>query len=171
VPGVEVRRGDPLPDGSGELLVRGPNVMKGYYKRPDLTAQAIDAEGWLHTGDLAKIDADGAISIVGRSKEIIIHSGFNVYPEEVEQSINAYPAVLQSAVVGRAVEGNEEVIAFVETREGMAFDPAALKGFLRDKLSPYKIPAEVRVVQHLPAAPSGKILKAKLREMLAAGTV
>ncbi|MBY4947640.1 AMP-binding protein [Cupriavidus respiraculi] len=171
VPGVEVRLGNPLPDGSGELLVRGPNVMKGYYKRPDLTAQAIDADGWLHTGDLAKIDPDGAISIVGRSKEIIIHSGFNVYPEEVEQSINAYPAVLQSAVVGRAVEGNEEVIAFVETREGMAFDPAELKSFLRDKLSPYKIPAEIRVVQHLPAAPSGKILKAKLREMLAAGTV
>ena len=94
-----------------------------------------------------------------------------MYPEEVEQSINAYPAVLQSAVVGRAVEGNEEVIAFVETREGMAFDPAELKSFLRDKLSPYKIPAEIRVVQHLPAAPSGKILKAKLREMLAAGTV
>ena len=169
VPGVEVCLGDPLPDGSGELLVRGPNVMKGYYKRPDLTAQAIDADGWLHTGDLARIDDDGAISIVGRSKEIIIHSGFNVYPEEVEQSINAYPAVVQSAVVGRAVEGNEEVIAFVEVRAGMTLDPAALKTFLRERLSPYKIPAEIKVVAQLPAAPSGKILKARLREMLAAG--
>lgn len=167
VPGVEIRLGPPLPDGSGELLVRGPNVMKGYYRRPDLTAQAIDADGWLHTGDLARIDPDGAVFLVGRSKEIIIHSGFNVYPEEVEQSINAHPAVVQSAVVGRAVEGNEEVVAFVEVRAGMTLDVAALRTFLRDCLSPYKIPAEVRVVAQLPAAPTGKILKARLREMLA----
>ncbi len=126
--------GLPLPDGSGELLVRGPNVMKGYYRRPDLTAQTIDADGWLHTGDLARIDPDGAVSIVGRSKEIIIHSGFNVYPEEVEQSLNAFPAVLQSAVVGRATEGNEEVIAFVEVRGGMTLDEPALRTFLRDRL-------------------------------------
>lgn len=171
VPGVEVRLGDLLPDGSGELLVRGPNVMKGYYKRDDLTAQTIDADGWLHTGDLARIDADGAVSIVGRSKEIIIHSGFNVYPEEVEQSINAFPAVRQSAVVGRAVEGNEEVVAVIEVRAGMTIDPDALKTFLRERLSPYKIPAQICIVAHLPAAPSGKILKAKLREQLAAGTL
>lgn len=169
VPDVEIRLGSPLPDGSGELLVRGPNVMKGYYRRPDLTAQAIDRDGWLHTGDLARIDADGAVSIVGRSKEIIIHSGFNVYPEEVEQSINAFPAVLQSAVVGRTVEGNEEVIAFVEVRGGMTLDVAELRTFLRERLSPYKIPAEVRTVAQLPAAPTGKILKAKLREQLATG--
>jgi len=167
-PGVEIRLREPLPDGSGELQVRGPNVMKGYYRRPDLTAQAIDVDGWLHTGDLARIDADGAVSIVGRAKEIIIHSGFNVYPEEVEQSVNAYPAVLQSAVVGRAIEGNEEVVAFVEVRAGMDFDDLALRAFLRDRLSPYKIPAEVRVIAQLPAAPSGKILKARLRELLAA---
>lgn len=171
VPDVEIRLGNPLPDGSGELLVRGPNVMKGYYRRPDLTAQTIDADGWLHTGDLARIDDDGAVSIVGRSKEIIIHSGFNVYPEEVEQSLNAFPAVLQSAVVGRAVEGNEEVIAFVEVRGGMTLDEAALRAFLRERLSPYKIPAEIRTVAQLPAAPSGKILKARLRELLAAGNV
>ena len=171
VPDVEIRLGNPLPDGSGELLVRGPNVMKGYYRRPDLTAQTIDADGWLHTGDLARIDDDGAVSIVGRSKEIIIHSGFNVYPEEVEQSLNAFPAVLQSAVVGRAVEGNEEVIAFVEVRGGMTLDEAALRAFLRERLSPYKIPAEIRTVAQLPAAPSGKILKARLREQLAAGNV
>lgn len=167
VPGVEVRLGTPLPDGSGELLVRGPNVMKGYYRRPDLTAMAIDADGWLHTGDLARIDVDGAVSIVGRSKEVIIHSGFNVYPEEVEQSINAYPAVLQSAVVGRAVEGNEEVVAFVEIRAGMTLEDDALRAFLRERLSPYKMPAEIRVLPQLPAAPSGKILKARLREALA----
>lgn len=171
VPDVEIRLGTPLPDGSGELLVRGPNVMKGYYRRPDLTAQTIDSDGWLHTGDLARIDADGAVSIVGRSKEIIIHSGFNVYPEEVEQSLNAFPAVLQSAVVGRAAEGNEEVIAFVEVRGGMTLDEAALRAFLRERLSPYKIPAEIRTVAQLPAAPSGKILKAKLREQLAAGNM
>ncbi len=92
-----------------------------------------------------------------------------MYPEEVEQSINAYPAVVQSAVVGRAVEGNEEVIAFVEVRAGMTLDPAALKAFLRERLSPYKIPADIKVVAQLPAAPSGKILKARLRAMLAAG--
>lgn len=166
VPHVELRLGNVQADGSGELLVRGPNVMKGYYRRPDLTAAAIDADGWLHTGDLARIDPDGAVSIVGRAKEIIIHSGFNVYPEEVEQSINAHPAVLQSAVVGRAVEGNEEVIAFIEVRAGMTLDQAELRTFLRERLSPYKLPAEIRVMAQLPAAPSGKILKAKLREAL-----
>lgn len=166
VPHVELRLGNVQADGSGELLVRGPNVMKGYYRRPDLTAAAIDADGWLHTGDLARIDSDGAVSIVGRAKEIIIHSGFNVYPEEVEQSLNAYPAVLQSAVVGRAVEGNEEVIAFLEVRAGMTLDEAELRAFLRERLSPYKMPAEYRVMQQLPAAPSGKILKAELRKLL-----
>lgn len=169
VPGVEIRLGAPLPDGSGELLVRGPNVMLGYYRRPDLTAQAIDADRWLHTGDLARIEPDGAVCIVGRAKEIIIHSGFNVYPEEVEQSLNAFAAVVQSAVVGRATEGNEEVIAFVEVRAGMVLNEAALRSFLRERLSPYKIPAEIRVVAQLPAAPSGKILKARLREMLTNG--
>jgi acyl-coenzyme A synthetase/AMP-(fatty) acid ligase len=94
-----------------------------------------------------------------------------VYPEEVEQSLNAFPAVLQSAVVGRATEGNEEVIAFVEVRGGMTLDEAALRAFLRERLSPYKIPAEIRTVAQLPAAPSGKILKAKLREQLAAGNM
>jgi len=170
VPDVEIRLGSPLPDGSGELLVRGPNLMKGYYRRPELTAQVIDADGWLHTGDLARIDPDGAVSIVGRARDVIIHSGFNVYAEEVEQSLNAFPDVQQSAVVGRAMDSNEQVIAFVEVRADVALDEAELRGFLRDRLSPYKIPAEIRVVPHLPSAPSGKILKARLREMLATAT-
>ena len=153
-------------EGVGELCVRGPNVMKGYYRAPEQTAATFLPGGWLRTGDLARIEPDGAVFIVGRAKELIIRSGFNVYPAEVEQVLNAFPAVMQSAVVGRDVESNEEVIAFVEAVEECEIDMAALQAHLRENLSPYKIPARI-VVAHLPAAPSGKILKAELRRMAA----
>src|SRR5467141_2210926 len=115
LPGIEARirtiDGIPLARSEiGELHVRGPNVMSGYYRAPDLTAKVIDSEGWFNTGDLAKIEAD-CLYIVGRTKELIIRSGFNVYPAEVESVLNSLEAVLQSAVVGRAVNGNEEVVA------------------------------------------------------------
>ena len=122
LPGVEarIRTIDGIPVGNGEvgeLHVRGRNVMRGYYRAPDLTAKAIDSEGWFNTGDLARFDGD-CLYIVGRTKEMIIRSGFNVYPAEVEAVLNSHKDVVQSAVVGRAVDGNEEIVAFVQLMQG-----------------------------------------------------
>ncbi len=170
VPGIELRicgpDGRALPRGEvGELHVRGPNVMLGYYRDPALTAEAIDREGWFNTGDLARVAPDGALFIVGRTKELIIRSGFNVYPVEVEAVLGQHPAVAQAAVVGRAVPGNEEVVAFVELRAGAAASADALRAFAATRLAPYKVPAEIVVMAALPASATGKVLKAALRSL------
>ncbi|MEO8838328.1 MAG: AMP-binding protein, partial [Herbaspirillum sp.] len=167
IPGIEIRLQNTDANGVGELQLRGPNVMQGYCHAPELTAEVLTQDGWLRTGDLAQIEPDGAVSIVGRSKELIIRSGFNVYPVEVEQVLNAYPDVLHSAVVGRAVPGNEEVVAFVEASHGNTIDMDALFVYLRQNLSPYKIPTQVLVLEHLPAAATGKILKKELQSLAA----
>lgn len=166
-PGCEVRIA--RPDGSeaavdevGELWARGPSRMDGYFRDPEATAAAITPEGWLRTGDLARRDAQGQLSIVGRSKELIIRSGFNVYPVEVEGVLAAFPGVALAAVVGRAVPGNEEVVAYVQPAAGGRLDLDALRAYLRDNLAPYKIPAEI-VTCDLPIGPTGKILKSALR--------
>ena len=127
LPGIQHRlansRGETLSPGEvGELHVRGPNVMLGYYRAPDLTAEAIDGEGWFNTGDLGRLDGDH-LFIVGRSKELIIRSEFNVYPAEVESVLNAHELVVQSAVIGRPVGGNEEVVAFVQLLPGATIEP------------------------------------------------
>lgn len=155
----------------GELHVRGPSVMRGYYRDPDQTREVVDAEGWLNTGDLVRQDADGALHVVGRSKELIIRSGFNVYPVEVEQVLNAHPLVVHSAVVGRRVPNNEEVVAYVEPVAGAGLTVEILAAYLRDRLSPYKQPAEIVLLEHLPATPTGKILKNQLRQLAAAARV
>jgi len=167
IPGIEVRVDRPDEHGVGELCVRGPNVMLGYYRAPEQSAAAVSADGWLRTGDLVRIEADGAVFIVGRSKELIIRSGFNVYPIEIEQVLNAFPGVVQSAVVGRAVEGNEEVIAFLEAAPGAPLDRQALQAHLRASLSPYKQPSRIVVLERLPAAATGKVLKKELQQMAA----
>jgi long-chain acyl-CoA synthetase len=164
LPGVEIRfvdrDGRDVPDGEvGECWVRGPNVMKGYYRDPEATAAMITPDGWLRTGDLGRRAADGNLFLVGRVKELIIRSGFNVYPPEVETALNVHPDVVQSAVVGRRVSGNEEVIAFVETMPGSTVDEAALKRFVRDRLAPYKRPQHVFVVGRMPASATGKVQK------------
>ncbi|KUZ62631.1 AMP-binding protein [Burkholderia ubonensis] len=171
IPGVELRivapDGRDVPQGEvGEIHVRGPNVMLGYYRNPDATRAAVTPDGWLKTGDLARQDADGAVTIAGRSKELIIRSGFNVYPVEVEQVLNAHPDVVQAAVVGRPVEGNEEVLAFVELAPGAAATEAALHDWCAARLAPYKRPAHIRVLDALPAASTGKVLKHKLRDLI-----
>ena len=102
-------------DEIGELHVRGPNVMRGYDRAPDLTAKAIDPNGWFNTGDLARLEGD-ALFIIGRTKEMIIRSGFNVYPAEIEAVLSTHSDVVQCAVVGRSVEGNEEIVAFVQVQ-------------------------------------------------------
>ncbi|MFK8332231.1 class I adenylate-forming enzyme family protein [Pseudomonas sp. BJa5] len=149
----------------GELWVRGPNVMKGYYRAPDKTEEVLTVDGWLNTGDMARQDSDGALFIVGRSKELIIRSGFNVYPPEVEAALVAFPGVVMTAVVGRPVEGNEEVVAFLQVADRSAFDVAALRAFLAERLSPYKRPSHICVLDSLPAAATGKVLKAELKKL------
>lgn len=175
VPGIEVRiagaDGRPVPPGEvGELHVRGPNVMLGYYRDADATARAIDGGGWLDTGDLARQEPDGSLFIVGRTKELIIRSGFNVYPVEVESVLNEHPAVAQSAVVGRAAPGNEEIVAFVEPRPGVRVTEAELAALCAERLAPYKVPAAIVLMAPLPASSTGKVLKARLREIAAAAT-
>ncbi|HDR9469235.1 class I adenylate-forming enzyme family protein [Burkholderia multivorans] len=170
IPGIEMRivgpDGADVPRGEvGEIRVRGPNVMLGYYRNVDATRAAVSPDGWLSTGDLARQDADGAVTIVGRSKELIIRSGFNVYPVEVEQVLNAHPDVVQAAVIGRPVEGNEEVLAFVELAPGATATDATLHAWCTERLAPYKRPARIRVLDALPAASTGKVLKHKLREL------
>ncbi|HET9578679.1 MAG TPA: AMP-binding protein [Usitatibacter sp.] len=170
LPGEEIRivdgEGLDVPAGErGELWVRGPNVMRGYYRDAAATAAVMRPGGWLATGDIARIEADGAVFIEGRLKELIIRSGFNVYPAEVEAALNAHPDVTQSAVVGREIQGDEEVVAFVELAPHARVTPAALIEFAAASLAPYKRPAEVIVLPVLPAAANGKVLKGRLREM------
>lgn len=165
---IVTRDGKPAADGEvGELHVRGRNVMRGYYRAPDLTAKAIDADGWFNTGDLARFEGD-CMFIAGRTKEMIIRSGFNVYPAEVEAVLNSHDAVVQSAVVGRAVDGNEEVVAFVQLLQGTNVTPSELMTFAHGQLTSYKRPSQIVVLDALPATSTGKILKHKLAESLRA---
>jgi long-chain acyl-CoA synthetase len=152
----------------GEVWVRGPNIMKGYYRAPVQTREAIDADGWLHTGDLAMRGAAGELYITGRIKELIIRGGFNVYPAEVEAAIVSYPGVAQCAVLGRALDGDEEVVAFVEPQAGTKIAPEALERHVRSRLAAYKVPRRWHVIERIPASSTGKLLKPKLKEMLAA---
>jgi len=149
----------------GELHVRGPNVMRGYYRAPDLTAKAIDPDGWFNTGDLARFEGE-ALYIVGRTKEMIIRSGFNVYPAEIEAILSTHDAVVQCAVVGRQVEGNEEVVAFVQLIKGSTATAQDLLAHVAPQLTSYKRPSEIILLDALPATSTGKILKHKLAEQL-----
>jgi acyl-CoA synthetase (AMP-forming)/AMP-acid ligase II len=170
LPGVEVRivglDGAEVTQGDvGELHVRGPNVMRGYFKNVQATAAAIDSNGFLNTGDLVRQDALGNIHIAGRSKELIIHSGFNVYPPEVEAAIAQHSDVLVCAVVGEVSNGNEDVIAYVQTKANSTLTVSQLHDFIKPLLSPYKRPKEIIFLDQLPSAPSGKVLKHQLRRI------
>ena len=160
--GVEVMIDQPDRDGVGEVLTRGPNVMKGYYRNPGETKKLFDPDGWMRTGDLGQIDERGFLHIRGRLKELIIHGGFNVFPPEVEAALNAHPQVVQSAVIGRMVAGDEQVLAFVQVAEGDRPDPAELRRFVAGQLAGYKRPAQIIMANELPAAPTGKILRHRL---------
>ncbi len=170
-PGTEIAIDDQAPGGNGagegEVLVRGPHVMKGYYRNPVETEKALTPDGWLRTGDLGKIDAEGRLYILGRSKELIIHGGFNVYPPEVEAALNDHPQVIQSAVIGRTKDGDEEVLAFVQIAEGDTVDVDELRAFVKERLTGYKRPKHIITATSLPAAPTGKLLKHKLLEAFA----
>jgi len=171
-PGIEIKLigsdGHEVSSGEvGELRVRGPNIMKGYYHAPEETAAAIDAEGWFNTRDLARLD-DGNLMIVGRTKDLIVHRGFNVYPAEVEAVLNSHPAVVQSAVVGRSVGGDEEVVAFVQPLPDSCLTSIDLAEFAAQHLAQYKRPSQILLVPSMPLTPTGKVIKSELRKLTAA---
>jgi long-chain acyl-CoA synthetase len=163
VEGVEMRLAD-VHDGVGEIAIRGHNVMKGYWNRPEATAEAIDADGWFHTGDVARVDEQGRFFIVDRKKDLIIRGGYNVYPREIEEILYEHPAVREAAVVGVPHdELGEEVAAAVALKGGADVEPAELREFVRDQVAAYKYPRHVWLVGELPKGPTGKILKREIR--------
>lgn len=171
-PGQDLRildsNGEPVPrGGTGEVAVRGANVMRGYLGRPDDTA-AVIVDGWLRTGDVGRLDEDGYLTLVGRSKEMIIRGGENIYPREIEDVLTGDPAVLEAAVVGVPDDKwGEIVVAFVQPRPGATVDVDALKTRCREQLSGYKRPTALHVLEALPKNAVGKLDKLALLGQLA----
>ena len=167
IEGVSMRivdsSGADVPTGSrGEIVIRGPNVMKGYWGRPDATAEAI-RDGWFHTGDVGVMDADGYFYVVDRLKELIIRGGYNVYPREVEEVLYEHPAVREVAVVGVPhPELGEEVAAAVALKDGAAVDEESLRDFVKARVAAYKYPRRISFFDELPKGPSGKIVKREI---------
>jgi malonyl-CoA/methylmalonyl-CoA synthetase len=159
LPGVELQ----LDDGTGEILLRGPNVFPGYWRRPDATRDAFTDDGWFRSGDVGAFDPDGYLRIVGRAKELIISGGFNVYPREVEDVLLEHPSVAEVAVVGEpSAEWGEVVVAVVVATSGRPVDEDELLAFAAGQLAGYKRPRRIRVVDALPRNALGKIVRAQL---------
>jgi long-chain acyl-CoA synthetase len=156
--------GADVPQGEvGEIAIRGHNVMKGYWRKPDATAAAIP-DGWFRTGDLARVDEDGYFFIVDRKKELIIRGGYNVYPREIEEALHEHPAVAEVAVVGIPHDSlGEEVGAAVALKPGATATPDELKAFARARVAAYKYPRHVWLLDQLPKGPTGKILRREVR--------
>ena len=174
IPDVEVRTvgedGEPTPAGEpGEVVVRGYNVMAGYFGDEAATDEAIDDDGWLHTGDVGVLDADGYLRITDRTKDMFIVGGFNVYPAEIEGALLRHPSVGQAAVVGVPDHRMGEVgMAFVVLRPGTTLEPDELIAWARDEMANFKVPRHVRIVDGLPMNASNKVLKFELRQRAAA---
>jgi acyl-CoA synthetase (AMP-forming)/AMP-acid ligase II len=170
IPGVEVRIVDPggttLPSGEpGEIVVRGYNVMKGYFDAPDETAKAIDAEGWLHTGDIGTLDDRGNIRITDRLKDMFIVGGFNAYPAEIENTLLQMPGLGEVAVVGVPDERLGEVgMAFVVPAPGESVTSDEVITWSRDNMANFKVPRRVEILDALPRNATGKVVKFELRE-------
>jgi acyl-CoA synthetase (AMP-forming)/AMP-acid ligase II len=165
IPGTEIaiagRDGRHLPPGSdGEILIRGYHVMLGYLDDPEATAEAIDPGGWLHTGDVGQLDADGYLTVTGRLKEVFQVGGFNVYPVEVEQLLTTHPLIAEAAVIGVPDERLGEVgHAFVVPRPGCVPDPEEVIGYARQRIANFKVPRAVIITGELPRTPLGKVQK------------
>ena len=154
----------------GEIWLRGVGLTPGYFRDPDATAQVMRAGGWYASGDLGYRGTDGALFVVGRIKEMIIRSGFNVYPGEVEAVLLEYPGIQRAAVIGQNTsDGNEEILAFVETVSGIPLDIIGLQAYLVDHLAPYKRPARVIPVDTFPMTLTGKVLKRNLLKLHSSG--
>jgi malonyl-CoA/methylmalonyl-CoA synthetase len=170
LPGVGLRirddKGQPLPTGEiGNIEVKGPNVFKGYWRMPEKTADEFTTDLWFKTGDVGKIGSDGYVSIVGRSKDLIISGGYNVYPAEIEGYINEMPGVAESAVVGvRHADFGEAVVAVVVPKPGAAPDGAGITAALKSQIANFKVPKAVFVREDLPRNAMGKVQKNLLRE-------
>jgi acyl-CoA synthetase (AMP-forming)/AMP-acid ligase II len=170
IPGVEVRTVDPAnratrPGEPGEIVVRGYPVTEGYFEDEEATAEAIDSDGWLHTGDVGILDESGGLKITDRIKDMFIVGGFNAYPAEIEAALMEFPGVAQVAVVGMPDERLGEVgLAFVIVRRGESVDPDELIGFAGARMANYKVPRRVEIVEELPLNASGKVLKNVLRQ-------
>lgn len=176
-PGTDARVVDPLdpsrevaPGEPGELVVRGPQVFTGYWRRPDATAATLLPGGWLRTGDVVTMTPDGFITVVDRLKELIVTGGFNVSPSEVETVLREHPDVRDVAVVGaRRPSGDEQVTAVLVLREGCRLDVAALRAFCRQTLARYKVPRAFVPVDALPVSQMGKVLRRRVLELLPRG--
>ncbi len=174
IPGVEVTIRDPhtgleMPLGEqGEICIRGHNVMLGYHEMPDKTAETIDADGWLHTGDLGTQDAAGYVRVTGRSKDMIIRGGENIYPREIEEALYGYQPVEQVEVVGVPDERlGEEVGAWIRLRQGSDATRDSVREHCRAELAHFKVPRYVVFTTEFPTTASGKVQKFKLREQAA----
>jgi acyl-CoA synthetase (AMP-forming)/AMP-acid ligase II len=173
LPDTEVRcldaDGKEVPRGaSGEIVVRGYNVMRGYFEDPTETAKTIDAEGWLHTGDIGVMDERGYLRITDRIKDMFITGGFNCYPAEIENGMHRHPGIAQVAVIGVPDERMGEVgMAFVVPRPGATLEPAELIAWCREQMAHFKAPKRIEIVSALPTNASGKVLKYELRQRAA----
>jgi len=160
IDGVEVRTAED----TGEILVRGYNVMSGYFEDDAATAQAVDGDGWLHTGDVGELDEAGNLRITDRIKDMFICGGFNAYPAEIEQVLLAFPGVQEAAVVGVPDQRLGEVgKAFVIAVPGQRIEPEALIAYAEERLANYKVPRHVELVEAFPRSSLGKVLKRELR--------
>ncbi|SFM18201.1 class I adenylate-forming enzyme family protein [Variovorax sp. OV329] len=167
---VDAKGQDVAPGRTGELWVRGPGVSPGYFRDEEGTRKAFLPGGWYASGDLGRMGEDGELRIVGRLKEMIIRSGFNVYPAEVEAVLNAFDGVAHAAVVGRPEPGgNEEVLAFVVPGHGVELHVPDIHAFMREQLAPYKQPSRIFVVDSLPTTASGKVMRQELLKAVPAG--
>ena len=160
------KQGKELPHGiRGEIMIRGDNVMKGYYKAPDLTAQALDPNGWFHTGDLGYMDADGYVFVTGRIKELIIKGGENIAPKEIDEVLYRHPAVMEAAAVGIPDEHyGEEIMCCVVLKPDYTATEEELRCHCIEHLGEYKTPQKIEFMDELPKGPSGKIQRLKLSE-------
>jgi len=148
----------------GEIVMRSPGVFKGYRNRPDATAETL-RDGWLHTGDMGRMDAEGYLTFLGRFKEMIKVSGYSVFPEEVEAILNKHSAVAQSAVIGVPDPAKGEVVkAFIVLAPSAELDAPGLVVWARQNMAPYKVPRDVRFVEELPKSPAGKLLRRLLKD-------
>ncbi len=170
-PHVEVKIIDPasgavVPRGTpGELCTRGYSVMLGYWNNPEATRQALDAAGWMHTGDLATLDEDGYVKIVGRIKDMIIRGGENIYPREIEEFLHTHPAISEAQVIGvPSAKYGEEVMAWVKLKPGASTSPEELTRFCTGRISTFKIPRHWKLVEEFPMTVTGKIQKFRMRE-------